>query len=314
MAEPTKRHRARGGLAAGAALVLSVLTGACGNSLTQPTAMPTAAPTPTPAPTPPPPPKVALLSIDGLRPDAISSGVAPNILALALRGSYTWSAQTVYPSTTLPGHASMLTGLDPTAHGIDFDTFHDTFTLKVPTVLSLVHAAGGRSVMVVGKDKFRQLAASGGADSFVIATRGDADVANEVIALLPAGFEMLFAHFPDVDVCGHANGWMSSSYFDRVRKADEAVGRVLQALPAETTVILTADHGGQETVHGTRQRLDMTIPWIIAGPRIVRRGLLTRPVRTIDTAATILHLLSIEAPGNVTGSAVLEPFQPLPPQ
>jgi arylsulfatase A-like enzyme len=89
---------------------------------------------------------------------------------------------------------------------------------------------------------------------------------------------------------------------------------VLQALPAETTVILTADHGGQETVHGTRQRLDMTIPWIIAGPRIIRRGLLTRPVRTIDTAATILHLLAIEAPGNVTGSVVVEPFQPLQPQ
>ena len=88
------------------------------------------------------------------------------------------------------------------------------------------------------------------------------------------------------------------------------MGRVLQALPAETTVILTADHGGQATVHGTRQRLDMTIPWIIAGPRVVRRGPLTRPVRTIDTAVTILHLLGIKPPSNATGSVVLEPFQP----
>jgi phosphopentomutase len=204
----------------------------------------------------------------------------------------------------------MLTGLEPTAHGIDFDMYRDTFTLKVPTVLSLVHDAGGRSVMVVGKDKFRQLAATGATDSFVIAARGDADVANEVIALLPAGFEMLFVHFPDVDVCGHGSGWMSAEYIDRVRKADEAVGRVMQALPAETTVILTADHGGQDTVHGTRQTLDMTIPWIVAGPRVVRRGLLTRPVRTIDTAVTILHLLGIKAPSHVTGSVVIEPFQP----
>jgi phosphopentomutase len=207
----------------------------------------------------------------------------------------------------------MLTGLDPTAHGIDFDTFRDTFALKVPTVLSLVRAAGGRSVMVVGKDKFKQLAASGGADSFVIATRGDADVANEVIALLPAGFDMLFAHFPDVDMCGHKHGLMSAAYLERVREADEAVGRVLQALPAETTVILTSDHGGQLTVHGTRQVLDMTIPWIVAGPRVVRRGPLTRPVCTTDTAVTILHLLGIQAPNNLTGSIVIEPFQPLLP-
>jgi len=88
------------------------------------------------------------------------------------------------------------------------------------------------------------------------------------------------------------------------------VGRVLQALPPETTVILTADHGGKDTVHGTRLALDMTIPWIVAGPRVVRRGPLTRSVRTIDTAVTILHLLGITAPGNVTGSVVLEPFQP----
>src|SRR5574341_2085458 len=111
VAEPTKRHRRRAG--AGAALVLGLLTGACGSNLTQASAMPTAVPAPTPTPTPPPPPSVALLSIDGLRPDALVPGVAPNILALALRGSYTWSAQTVYPSTTLPGHASMLTGLEP---------------------------------------------------------------------------------------------------------------------------------------------------------------------------------------------------------
>ena len=313
MAEPTKRRRTRPRLAAAVALVLSALTGACGSSLTQPTAMPAAVPTPTPAPTPPPPPKVALLSIDGLRPDILSTELAPNILALAQRGCYTWNAQTVYPSTTLPGHTSMLTGLEPIDHGIDFDGYRSNFKLKSPTVLSLVHAAGGRSVMVVGKDKFRQLSGTGSTDSFVIATRGDADVANEVIALLPAGFDLLFAHFPDVDMCGHKNGWMSSDYSVRVHEADEAVGRVLQALPAETTVILTSDHGGQQNVHGTRQKLDMTIPWIIAGPRIVRRGLLTRPVRTIDTAATILHLLALEAPSNLAGGIVIEPFQPLLP-
>ena len=54
----------------------------------------------------------------------------------------------------------------------------------------------------------------------------------------------------------------------------------------------------------------MTIPWIVAGPRVVRRGPLTRPVRTIDTALTILNVLGIQAPRDATGSVVSEIFEP----
>ena len=125
MAEPHRGRHSQACIAASGLLVLAALTGACGSSLTQPSAVPTAVPTPTPTPTPPP--RVALISIDGLRPDVLTETQAPNILALAQRGAYTFAAQTVYPSTTLPGHASMLTGVEPSVHGITFDEYQDTF-------------------------------------------------------------------------------------------------------------------------------------------------------------------------------------------
>ena len=46
------------------------------------------------APTPAPSPKVAILSVDGLRPDALAKADVPNLKGLALRGAYTWSART----------------------------------------------------------------------------------------------------------------------------------------------------------------------------------------------------------------------------
>ena len=52
----------------------------------------------------PTPGKVAIISIDGLRADALVEAGAPNIQALAGRGAYTWRAQTILPSTTLPSH------------------------------------------------------------------------------------------------------------------------------------------------------------------------------------------------------------------
>ena len=285
------------------------LTSACGNSLTQPSAVPTPFATPAPTPTPPPPPRVALVSIDGLRADAVSAANTPNIWALLARGAYTFSAQTIFPSNTLPGHASMLTGVEPTVHGVTFDEFTETFQLSTPTVLALVHAAGKRSVMVVGKPKFRQLLTTGSVDSYVESKYGDDDIVNEAITQLPLGFDLLFVHLPQVDQAGHCAGWMSADYLTQVQTSDAAFGRLATYLPLGTTIILTSDHGGNLKVHGTTAKTDLTIPWIIAGPRVLRRGALSRNVRTTDTAATILAVFGIAAPSNCTGKSVSEIFE-----
>src|SRR5262245_44070693 len=107
---------------------LAVLSACGGHTAAGPT-VPTV---PTPAP---PPPKVAIVSVDGLRGDAPTQTPTPNIYGLTRRGAYTWKAQTVYPSMTLPAHTSMLTGFLPTAHGILWDDYNATKpNCSVPTI------------------------------------------------------------------------------------------------------------------------------------------------------------------------------------
>lgn len=315
MAEPNESARAR--LVGGSTVALGLALGLCGLALaliacganpTQPSAFPT--PAPVAVPTPVPVARVAIVSVDGLRPDALNSADTPQILALAARGAYTLAARTVFPSTTLPSHTSMLTGTETAAHGVTFDEYRDSFVLAAPTAMSLARDAGRRTAMVVGKGKLKQLALAGSLDGFVLATRGDVDVVNEAIVLLGGpGLDLLFVHLPQTDQIGHASGWMSAEYRAQLRITDEAVGRLLSLLPVGTTVILTADHGGQHKTHGTRDDVDMLIPWIVAGPRVVRRGPLTRPVRTLDTAPTALSVLGVPQPVGMTGKAVSEPFE-----
>jgi phosphopentomutase len=204
----------------------------------------------------------------------------------------------------------MLTGVEPSTHGILFDEYRETFQLTTPTVLALAHSAGKHTVMVVGKAKLKQLAVAGTLDSFVLATRGDVDVVNEAIALIPAGFDLLVVFLPQTDQTGHVSGWMSAEYLAQVQQTDAAVSRLVSQLPPETTVIVTADHGGQLKGHGSKDKLDMTIPWIIAGPRVLHRGLLTRSVRTVDTAPTVLGLLGVAPPPKLAGKLVSEAFEP----
>jgi predicted AlkP superfamily pyrophosphatase or phosphodiesterase len=301
------KRPARAALAFALASALAVLGSGCG-SASSPTT-PLLAPPVAVAPTPAPSPKVAVLSVDGLRGDVMATAELPNLKGLALRGAYTWTARTVMPSATLPAHASMLSGQDPTVHRLTWDDYApEKGAITVPTVLSVARAAGLRTVMVVGKRKLQHLAAPGSVDSLILAERGDADVANEAVTQATAGFDLLFVHFPDVDLAGHAEGWMSAAYLAKVRELDAAAGRVLAALPSQTTVILTADHGGKGRTHGHDIPEDMTIPWIVAGPKVTRQGELKSPVKQTDTAATVLYVLGLTLPAGCPGEVVREAF------
>lgn len=292
-----------------AALACTVALGACGGS--SPVG-PTAPTTPVAvAPTPAPSPKVAVLSIDGLRADAFAQADLPSLKGLAARGAWSYSARTVRPSETLPAHASMLSGQDPSGHRLTFDW--DAFLpergfIAVPTALSVARAAGLRTSMVVGKAKLQHLAPPSAVESFVLTSRGDADVANEAVVRVAAGFDLLFVHFPDLDHAGHAEGWMSPGYMARLAAVDEAAGRLLAALPPHTTVILTADHGGKDRDHAADIPENTTVPWVVAGPTVVRRGAMTSKVKVTDTAATALWLLGLSLPGGCPGEVIREPF------
>jgi predicted AlkP superfamily pyrophosphatase or phosphodiesterase len=67
--------------------------------------------------------RVIVISVSGLssdhilRPERYKLRI-PNIIALRNRGSYAASVEGVYPSLSLPAHASMITGMLPSDHGI----------------------------------------------------------------------------------------------------------------------------------------------------------------------------------------------------
>src|SRR5437762_1509522 len=66
---------------------------------------------------------VILISIDGMHPDMYldKSWPAPNIQALAKKGTYADHMLSVFPSYTYPSHTAMLTGALPARSGIYFN-------------------------------------------------------------------------------------------------------------------------------------------------------------------------------------------------
>lgn len=280
------------------------------------TATPTSTATSTPTITPTPASlarRVLILSIDGLRPDAISLAPMPNLMNLMQISAYSLTAQTILPSATLPSHSSMLTGLCPSKHGVDWNDYLPEKGYALGTDLfDLAHAAGLQTVMYVGKEKLRQITEPESTDQFVYINDRDSVIMDRLIADFPQGFGVLFIHFPVADGMGHEYGWLSWQQLSVLFRADEAIGRLLAELDArtlrgETLIIITADHGGHDTTHGSSLPEDMTIPWIASGPGI-RPGALTTTVHTMDTAATAAFALGLEIPSEWDGVPVYEAF------
>ena len=152
--------------------------------------METATLPPTPTSTPAPLAKrVLILSLDGLRADAVAQAPMPNLLALMQAGAYSLNAQTIIPAGTLPAHTSMLTGLCPSKHGVDWnDYLPERGYAKGPSLFDLAHAAGLETDMVVGKQKLVQVTDPASLDNFTFINDRDVVITQKLLENFPENF------------------------------------------------------------------------------------------------------------------------------
>jgi len=117
-----------------------------------------------------------------------------------------------------------------------------------------------------------------------------------------------------VDSVGDTAGWMSAGQLAVIGLTDSLIGEIVTALEAKgylthTLLIITADHGGQETRHGGNSPAEMTVPWLAAGPGVPGGVTLRSKVMVYDTAATALYAFNVPLPPEWDGRPVLEIFE-----
>jgi predicted AlkP superfamily pyrophosphatase or phosphodiesterase len=262
---------------------------------------------------------VIVVSLDGMRPDALREYGAKTIMGLMRQGSYASLAQTIFPSKTLPSHTSMLTGVPPEVHGVTWneDRTDEHGTVGVQTVFEVAKNHGFTTAAFFSKAKFHHLQKAGTLDytqapdgwEKLMAPQTVGDVANYLKHERP---NLLFVHLAETDFAGHSLGWMSFAYKWAVKRMDDGVEEIIEAADeafgrGNYTLIVTADHGGHGRGHGSDDPRDMNIPWVVWG-KGVTNGTQVQQVRTMDTAATVLWLLGVAEPATWTGRPVATAF------
>ena len=280
---------------------------------------------------------VFIISIDGGAPKVIHEARMPVLKQLTEEGAFSWSAQTIRPSLTLPAHTSMLTGVGTNKHNVSWNNWNPTNGMvNVPTIFSAAKSNGLSTAMFVGKEKFRHLALPKTVDEFgydstaatfilksatgksvkekegnVMATTVATNVAKHIVAKKP---NLCFIHFTDTDTIGHEFGWGSPEQLLAFEDVDVALGVVMNALREakiveRSVVIISADHGGHNKGHSKGEPQDMIIPWIAWGAGVKKNFEITESVNTCDTAATALWLLQAKPLMTLDGKLVSSAFE-----
>ena len=259
-----------------------------------------------------------LIVIDGCRPDGIQQADTPNIDSLIARGAYTFNAQSVVPSSTLPCHTSMFRGVTPSRHGITTNTWVP-MVRPVPSITESAHAMKKKTAFIYNWEQLRDLAVPGSLDFSYFKENLDdpegdltiAQIAAEHLAVEQPDF--CFVYLGVVDIVGHRHAWMSAEYIEQIGIADQAIGILLEELDKANLlehyfILVQSDHGGHGKSHGTDLPEDLTIPWIAAGPKIKQTGEIKGLVRIFDTAPTLAHVLDLPMSEDWEGQPIMEIF------
>lgn len=224
--------------------------------------------------------RVAVLLVDGLGQHLlpVAAPVAP-ALAEAQAGRLGWlrPITAAFPSTTPIGLATLATGAPPGAHGVV------GFSVRVPDTGQVLNhlewhrepdparwqplptqfaraAAAGVSVCVASRARFvgTGLTAAVYRGAAYRPADGVEAVATEMLAALRDGDPptLVYGYHPDLDAAGHRHGVDSDQWRLAAAEVDRLVTRLLDGLPRDAALVVTADHGQLDIPADRRVDLD----------------------------------------------------------
>lgn len=259
---------------------------------------------------------ILYVTIDGVRPDAIVQAKTPTFDVLQKEGSYSFLAQSVMPSMTLPCHMSIFHSVPPERHNI-LTNDYTPMVRPIPGLIDVLHQAGKTTAMYYSWEPLRDISRPLSlthidfrAYASNYETSDDLIVKRAIPHLKAESFDFNFLYLGSVDECGHIHGWMSEAYLRQVEHIDRLLGDVLENLASNTTVLIQSDHGGHDRTHGTNSGEDMLVPWFLWGEKANRGLQLESEINLLDTAPTITHLFDLKPhslwEGNIVSEAIQE--------
>ncbi len=214
--------------------------------------------------------KVLFIVLDGLSPRHVDRELMPVLASLAHEGGRCLDGGIgVMPSSTYPNHATFVTGVGPSQHGLvanDIPGDHGPVPswelgLRVPTLFDAMSASGRPSAAVFGDHHLVGATGAGRASLCwprdehsvardILGYAKDRETAPVVVDACRQGAELVVAQLNQTDTMAHIFGPDSDEALGQYGRSDSHVGSIVAPLRDEWdewAVIIVSDHS-QETV------------------------------------------------------------------
>jgi len=285
------------------------------------------------APASSPRPSLVLVTLDTLRADRVGvvragRPVTPSLDALGRRG--TRFTRAIAPSPlTLPAHCTLMTGVDPPAHGVH-DNGVAALPADVPTLAEELARRGYRTAAFVasrvldrrfglarGFEVYDDGIAAEGVGGQGYPERSASDVTTAALAWaaeVPRGTPyFLWIHYYDAHAPYRPPGVPASAsaavrYDGEIAYVDAELGRLLAGLPgadSDRVVAAVGDHGEMLGEHGEKEHgiflyeAALRVPLVVAGPGIGAGRVIAETAGTRGLASSLLAAL---APGEAASA------------
>ena len=271
-------------------------------------------------------PHVLMVLLDGWRPDVIAAAHTPTIDMMMQDSAYSMKARTEDTTISGSGHSSFLTGVHRDKHNVHGNSFGDANYQEYPYWFNLLkserpemHTAAYHNWLPMADAALDFSACGYCVDMYVtgsdnsIATQLATDLANKQMDAVTIVIDA-------PDAAGHGYGFHPSipQYVAAMNQSDAWLGMIMDAIFARTNyaeedwmVIISSDHAGTETWHGSNIPEHREVPLIIWGAE--SSGTIWPAPDAVDIVPTALHHMGVElrSEWDLDGRAVgLEPTGP----
>lgn len=232
----------------------------------------------------------------------------PTLCGLVGAGASCFNARTVVPSITLPAHASLLRGVDPTVHKI-VDNTPKPLRDDWPTFLRAARSHGLRTAAAVNWSQVAGLLERDAVDALYFLDGGYDPADDGLIRRAATSIieterpDVTFVYFVAPDLAGHDHGWGSEPYLDALRASDAHLEDLLECTD-HAAILVTTDHGGHGNDHQLSEPIDQ-ITFMTLRAAGVAPATSWASASILDVAPTVAALGGFEASPAWSGTSLL---------
>ena len=205
-----------------------------------------------------------IILTDGTQYDKLQAMVAAGKLPFFTSQDKIYCGLSVYPPITTSASAALMSAAPASKNGVYGYGYRTT---DLTTLFDQVVENGGSVTAVEGASlpfNLRNAAVTLSGDKDGNGYSDDNVFQNALDVIENNLPTMLYVHFHEIDDMGHTYGENSPEYEAALISVDTYIAQLVAALPADTLIIITADHGMHTTSdggnHGTLTAADMLIP------------------------------------------------------